>query len=362
MLILLLLLLAAGRAFAGQDTWTDVSRVVAVGDVHGDYKAFTEVLHSAGVIDGKGRWSGGATHLVQTGDLLDRGGESRKVMDLLMSLEKQAPKAGGAVHVLLGNHEAMNIYGDLRYVSGGDFNAFRDGNSADLRERAWKQYVENLGSDPGDAAKRKWQDEHPLGWFEKGAAFAPQGTYGKWLRSRNTVIKINDTLYVHGGISPRLLPMTLGEINGEVAEELRDFTKLVPDSLVISEDGPLWYRGLAQGSESALTDHVYKLLQTYGAKRVVIGHTPTPGAVIQRFGGKVLLIDVGISEYFGSRRACLILEDGKLYAMHRGDKLPLPAESAAAYLHYLKHVEGLEPDPKLLDAYIRAMEMISHHD
>src|SRR3974390_863887 len=101
MLIILLLLLAAVQAIAGQDTWTGVSRVVAVGDIHGDFKAFTEVLRSAGIIDTKGRWTGGATHLVQNGDILDRGSESRKVMDLLMSLEKEAAKAGGEVHALI---------------------------------------------------------------------------------------------------------------------------------------------------------------------------------------------------------------------------------------------------------------------
>jgi 3',5'-cyclic AMP phosphodiesterase CpdA len=353
MLIILLLLLGAVQAIAGQDTWTGVARVVAVGDIHGDFKAFTEILHSAGIIDGKGKWAAGATHLVQTGDILDRGAESRKVMDLLMSLEDDAAKAGGSVHALIGNHEAMNIYGDLRYVSAGDYNTFRTPDSVDLRDRLWKQYVGSLGSFPAGDEKKKWYDEHPLGWVEHRAAFAPDGRYGKWLRSQNAIIKINDTLFVHGGISPRLLPMTLADINQQIADELKDISKVNPHSLVAADDGPLWYRALAQGTETDLTDHVYKLLQTYGAKRIVIAHTPTPGAVTTRFGGKVVMIDVGLSDYYGSRRACLLLEDGKLYAIHRGDKIPLPSESAMAYLQYLTQVDKLEPDPKLLDAYIR---------
>jgi hypothetical protein len=357
MLIILLLLIAAVQAIAGQDTWTGVSRVVAVGDIHGDFNAFTEILKSAGIIDGKGKWAAGNTHLVQTGDLLDRGGESRKVMDLLMSLEKDAAKAGGAVHPLIGNHEAMNIYGDLRYVSAGEYNAFRTADSANLRDQAWKDYVAGLGSDPGPEAKKKMFDEHPLGWVEHRIAFGPDGVYGKWLRSQNAIIKINDTLFVHGGISPRMLTMTLDDMNQEIDGELKDFKKLGPESLVMAEDGPLWYRGLAQGSEASLADHVSKLLQTYGAKRIVIAHTPTPGAVITRFGGKVVMIDVGLSTYFGSRRACLIMEDEKLYAMHRGEKILLPTDSAAmAYLHYLKQVEKLEPDPSLLAAYIHAFQ------
>jgi hypothetical protein len=361
MLIILLLLLAAVQAIAGQDTWTGVSRVVAVGDIHGDFKALTDILRSAGIIDSKGRWTGGTTHLVQTGDILDRGSESRKVMDLLMSLEKDAAKAGGKVHPLLGNHEAMNVYGDLRYVSPGDYNSFRTADSADLRDRVWKQYVESIGSDPGADTKKKWMDEHPLGWVEQRMAFAPDGNYGKWLRANNAIIKINDTLFVHGGISPRVFPNTLADINQEIASELKDFTKLGPESLVMADDGPLWYRALAQGSEAELADHVSKLLQTYEAKRIVIAHTPTPGAVITRFDGKVVMIDVGLSAYYGSRRACLVMEGEKLYAIHRGDKVPLPADSAMAYLQYLRQVEKLEPDPGLLADYIREFRA-SHHD
>ena len=115
---------------AAQDVWTGVERVIAVGDVHGDYEQLVGVLQSAGVIDQEGKWIGGKTHLVQTGDMLDRGPDSRKVMDLLIRLQEEASKTGGRVHVLIGNHEAMNIYGDLRYVSVGQLRAvFTDGNS-----------------------------------------------------------------------------------------------------------------------------------------------------------------------------------------------------------------------------------------
>ncbi|MSR03122.1 MAG: hypothetical protein EXR94_10365 [Gemmatimonadetes bacterium] len=108
-----------------QDSVVGVSRIVAVGDVHGDFAQFTTVLRQAGVIDAKNRWAGGQTHLVQTGDVPDRGPDSRQVMDLLMELTPQAEKAGGQVHALIGNHEAMRVLGDLRYVSPGEYEAFR---------------------------------------------------------------------------------------------------------------------------------------------------------------------------------------------------------------------------------------------
>src|SRR6266542_113549 len=117
--VLVALFLCLAWPGLGEDTWKGVERIVAVGDVHGDLPQFTAVLRSAEVIDRDGNWSGGKTHLVQAGDLLDRGPDSRKVIELLMKLEKQAREASGEVHCLVGNHETMNLYGDLRYVSAG---------------------------------------------------------------------------------------------------------------------------------------------------------------------------------------------------------------------------------------------------
>src|ERR1700690_2853223 len=99
--------LAASREPAGG--WKDVEKIVAVGDVHGDYEQLVIVLKSAGLIDDGENWPGGKTHLVQNGDVLDRGPDSRKAMDLLIKLEKQAAAAGGQVHALIGNHESMNV-------------------------------------------------------------------------------------------------------------------------------------------------------------------------------------------------------------------------------------------------------------
>ncbi|MEM9388394.1 MAG: metallophosphoesterase [Pseudomonadota bacterium] len=98
--------------------------MIAFGDVHGDYEALHRLLSFAEVIDGDDRWIAGSKHLVSVGDLLDRGPDSRRVMDLLMGLETQAQAAGGPVHVLIGNHEQMNLTGDLRYVAKEEFAAF----------------------------------------------------------------------------------------------------------------------------------------------------------------------------------------------------------------------------------------------
>jgi hypothetical protein len=88
------LLLAAAAlpmpALAGDGRWDGVEKVVAVSDVHGAYEAMVRTLQNADVLDGESGWAGGKAHLVITGDILDRGPDSRKVMDLLMRLEAQA--------------------------------------------------------------------------------------------------------------------------------------------------------------------------------------------------------------------------------------------------------------------------------
>lgn len=93
-----------------------VDRIVAIGDVHGDFIKFRSALEMKELIDSKQNWKGGETHLVQLGDLPDRGPQTRRIIELLKKLEKQAPRDGGRVHILIGNHDAMNMYGDLRYA------------------------------------------------------------------------------------------------------------------------------------------------------------------------------------------------------------------------------------------------------
>jgi Calcineurin-like phosphoesterase len=339
--ILMLLLLAAERLPAAQTEWKNVERVVAVGDIHGDFAGLVEVLRSAGVIDQNNHWIAGKTHLVQTGDVPDRGADTRKAMDLLMDLEKEAAKAGGYVHALIGNHEAMNLYGDLRYTTPGEFAAFATNDSERVRAGFWKQEAKKSPR-PNFDDQRKWEAEHPLGWFEQRIAYSSKGVYGKWIRSHNAVIKINDTIYMHGGISPRYVSEPLEWINEMVAAELNDLTSIKKDGPVMGTDSPLWYRGLSQDDGPEIAAHVDKVLAAYGIKRIVVSHTVMPGAIIPRFGGKVIVIDVGITAVYGGHRACLLLEDGVPYAIHRGVKLDLPS-GGAEYVSYLKKALALEP-------------------
>lgn len=301
-----------------QDVWTNVDRVIAVGDVHGDYEQFVKVLQSAGLINGNGDWIGGKTHLVQTGDVVDRGPDSRAVMDLLMKLQKQAEAAGGGVHCLIGNHEAMDVYGDLRYVSPGEYSAFRTVGSDAARAENYMAYHQEMTAAAKPVMNRAdWEKEHPPGFAEHRAAFGPEGKYGKWIRSHNTIIKIDRTLFVHAGLGATYEDWSLDQINDEVRKELDDFNAL-HGGVATDEQGPLWDRELAKGDEAKLEPLVNALLKHFDVDRIVVGHTYAKGAVTQRFGGKVLLIDVGISRVYDNvgKVGCLEIKGGRAMAIY----------------------------------------------
>jgi hypothetical protein len=333
------------------DTFKDVRRIVAIGDVHGDYDRLLELLRTAAVVDAKGAWTGGATHLVLAGDMVDRGDHSAQVLDLLMDLEPKARKAGGRVHALIGNHEAMDLYGDLRYVTKDDYLGYQARNSKDLRERqmraAWddlKQTFKHDGNPPPDEAqwRKTFEDEHPLGWVEQRMAFQPDGKYGKWLRQQNAIVKIDDAIFLHGGISEKYAALTRPEINGRVRAELADFTKLA-NGIVTDDQGPLWYRGMAQLPEddAGMSALLPRVLAAHEVRHIVIGHTPQV-AVMPRFKGKVIVIDVGLTKVFDGPPAFLLIEDGKYFAVHRGRKIDLPGETGSV-LEYLGAAAAMEP-------------------
>jgi len=287
MLLLAALWLASCGPVRAQDcVWTGVARTVAVGDVHGDYGQFVKALRAAGVVDDKNNWIGGKTHLVQTGDVLDRGPDSRQVMDLLMELEEQSLGEGGRVHALIGNHEAMVLAGDMRYVDPGEYAAF------------------------GDSAAYR-------------AAMAEDGKYGTWIRGHNAAVKINDVLFVHGGIALSRANTPLETINRTIRDEFRESPKS-GKGMTRDQSGPLWYRGLATDDETILGRDLDAVLRAYGVSRIVVGHTPSKGAITPRADGRVIVIDVGMSSCYGGPAACLVMENGKCFSARPDSSSELP--------------------------------------
>jgi hypothetical protein len=313
-------------------------RVVAIGDIHGDLDAFTGILQRAHLIDAALRWTGSGATLVQVGDFLDRGPKARQVMDLLMTLQKNAPRQGGRVIVLMGNHEAMNLYGDLRYVTANDYAAFVIDRSAARRNRA--EY-------PGK----------PAGFAERCEALSPGGVYGKWIRTLPAIVRVDDSIFLHGGISPELASSSVDKLNASIAGEIRSFDAFkqymvdrnlakpcsTQDELVaaaqtalpkakgkdaeilqaflaaggwlsIHEKGPLWFRGYAEWTDAEGAPQIQKLVDAFGNARFVVGHTTQAGQIVSRFEGKVYLIDTGmLSGYVPDGRPSeLNIQDGKI--------------------------------------------------
>jgi len=119
--LLILVTVALGWAEPANIPVGPAEPLVAIADVHGDFDDFVAILRRSGLTDNQNHWIAGKATFVQTGDLLDRGPKPREVMGLMMALEKEAAQAGGRVVSLLGNHEAMNMMGDLRYVTPANF-------------------------------------------------------------------------------------------------------------------------------------------------------------------------------------------------------------------------------------------------
>ena len=348
---------------AGASDWqySGVERIVAVSDIHGAYEPLVATLRNAGVINADLGWTGGATHLVIVGDILDRGPDSRDAMDLLMRLEGEAEVAGGMVHVLIGNHEAMNLIGDLRYVAREEFAAFADEETEEERGRWLAEFAEKKGSgnDISDQLRSEFDERFPAGFFAHRRAFEADGKYGAWLLSKPVVVVINATAFVHGGLSPMIAEIGLGGVNGTLADELEryvenmeslydagvltpmdnfyahprilqsympsveadatlleaiDETRRLAESDVHAPDGPLWYRGNVACCRLVEEERLEAALDAIGATRVVIGHTPTQGRrILQRFDGDIIEVDTGmLSERYGGSGNALVIEGDRL--------------------------------------------------
>jgi hypothetical protein len=310
---------------------TDVGRVVAIGDLHGDYDAYRELLSQAGLIDAKGHWSGGHSVFVQLGDAVDRGPDSRDIILDLQRLQREAARAGGQVIALVGNHEAMNVTGDLRYVPPEEFQNYVTRKSASLREATFEANLERIEAgyrrdDPQFTeaqARARFEAQYPLGYFEQRLAWAPGGPIGRWVLANPAVAIVGDSLFVHGGISAAYAARGVGQINDAVHDALHA-PPADGHSIIDDQAGPLWYRGLAEESDASRQD-VAAALQAYGVRRIVIGHTPSLSGIRALFGGRVIMTDTGITRSYGGTHSFLVIDGARIEAHDGGRVTELPA-------------------------------------
>src|SRR6266545_398096 len=327
-------LLLAGSALPAATSceWNGIERVVAIGDVHGAYDRFVEILKIAGILDNDLKWAAGRTHVVQLGDVLDRGDDSRKALDLIRRLQRPAEAAGGMWHQLMGNHEVNRMLGDLRLVTPAEYAAFSNVDSESTREN----YVKTQARSSADRANLLKQ--MPLGFVEMRQAFGRDGEYGRWLRQLPVAIKIDGLLFVHGGISPAVAPLGCDGINDQVRRELTsdlEKTRATPlASLTARAEGPLWYRGLAEEPDT-FTPQVTEILSKAHARAIVIGHTVTPTSrITTRFDGRVVEIDTGMQPAYipDGRAAALEIRgsDGTAIYVDRREPVELPRREGSA--------------------------------
>jgi hypothetical protein len=365
--LLLLPAAALGQARQVDDyRWEGVERVVAIDDIHGDFDHYMATLEAAGLVDKRGRWAGGETHLVQVGDLPDRGPDTREIIEHISKLAKQAQRAGGRVHSLIGNHEVMNVTGDLRYLHAGEIAAFETKKSAALQDRYLDAYLARLQeTDPEALAalppdfREQWKTEHPPGWLEHRQAWDPrwnpEAEYAAWVMDRKVAIRINDSLFVHGGISAQYCGNSLESLTERVVEGLRNYDPAAP-GILEDPDGPLWYRGLSGNQPAALPETVAAILEGHGASRIVVGHTPTFGVVWPEYGGRVVMVDTGISDYYGGNVAYLEITADARTAGYREGRLPLP-EGDASRVEYLEAVIAMNPENERL---LKRLELLQN--
>ena len=224
---LVAILLLSAVVHALPQTSAMPARLVAIGDIHGAYDEFTTILTRAGLINDRHAWSGGRATLVQTGDYTDRGTDVRKVLDLLMRLEREAKSAGGQVVTLLGNHEVMNLIGDWRDVTPEICATFATDKSEAKRDEAFRQYTRLSSSETPPApvyqqSREEWMAAHPPGCLEYREAMSPSGTYGRWLRDKSIAAQFGDTLFMHAGINPsRPAPKAIAAVIDQARTEIR---------------------------------------------------------------------------------------------------------------------------------------------
>lgn len=356
-----------------QYVWEDVPRVVALGDLHGAYDEAVRLLHAGGLIDAGNVWAGGDTHLVFVGDLLDRGPGERPLLDLVRHLQVQAPEAGGGVHVVLGNHEIMNLVRDMRYVAPDGCAAFTDFEYPADRHRAYKAYRHTHGGGRKKSAIQAAFDEaHPPGYFGRIRAFGPVGPYAEWLLDQPVIIKINQTAFVHGGLTEDWALLGIDTINRVTRESIIDFwgnrailedaheigpdtsfrdvqlaaaailarsesrmriqdaargIREFMDSPAFARDGPVWYRGNALEDERIERSRITEVLYELDARRMVLGHTTTKShEITSRFDGTVFRSDVGVVRGHDPQALVLVGDDAREFSLSRGELGPVRPE------------------------------------
>lgn len=262
------------------DSINTSGNIFAIGDIHGRYHALVNLLKNNKIIDSDLNWIFGNGQLVLLGDVFDRGDLVTETLWFLYELEIQAQKSGGNVHLLLGNHEIMEMTGDDRYLND--------------KYRYFTQYTRT--------------DYSQL--YEKNTVL------GRWLRSQNVIVRINDYLFLHAGISPQFAvhAYAFSDLNSRVRNYLNsdyNIKKGSEEDFILGAFGPLWYRGYGNfkvNFPELSQEFIDIYLNSKGLKRMIHGHD-NQDSISTSYEGKIISCDVEIDESGKSAQGLLISGD-----------------------------------------------------
>lgn len=275
-----------------RSTYENVSEIIEISDIEGNFNALYSFLISNKVMDKNYNWIFGDGHVVFLGDFVDRGTQSIQVLWLIYKLEQEAVKQGGKVHYVLGNHEIVNIQG-----AGYNDNVF-------------------IKDDQYSTTSVPFDEAHKI-------LYSAKSELGKWLRTKNSIEKIGNYTFVHGGLSPKILSFKpdLDKINNTIRENIEHDLYNNPKknklaNFLIGREGPLWFRGLAVKYKyyRKVTQSEFKQIQNYfNSPKIVIGHTAV-NDIETGFNGGLIKTDVTHGqEKFSGRTKGLLIENGIEY-------------------------------------------------
>jgi hypothetical protein len=265
-------------------------RLVAIGDVHGDLSATRRVLRLAGAIDETDAWIGGSLTIVQLGDQIDRGPDEKQVLDFLAEIARQARAAGGAMILLNGNHELMNVAHDFRYVP----------------ENGWSPFAE---FDKPPFPEDLELDEVPEEQRGRHLAFHPGGTYAQVLAERDVIAIVGDTLFVHGGVLLEIVDYGIDRLNAETRAWIRGDSER--PQVTRGNESPVWSRHYSLDTTADDCEQLKLVLDRLEIRRMVVAHTVQIDGITSGCSERVWRIDTGMSAHYGGPTQALeILEDG----------------------------------------------------
>jgi hypothetical protein len=254
-----------------------VEKIFALSDIHGHYNNFVQLLLANKIIDDNLDWAWGEGHLVINGDVFDRGDKVTECLWLIFKLEYQAEKTGGKVHYLLGNHELMIL---------------KDNDKSYVHDKYILPYA------------KAGMDYHDL--------FSKSHILGQWLRTKNIAVKVNDQLFVHGGIPPNFVDQqqTLDKMNESIQYYLADTSGIVlyADDLIIE---PTWYRGYFE--QTSMEEDLKRICKFYKADKIIVGHTPVT-QIMPLQGGYVIGVGIHFGEP-GKPAEGLLIRDNQFYRL-----------------------------------------------